>query len=436
MATNARGVAVAAFGLLLVPACDPEVNRCGAGTLLVAVTLESSIADANQLQVSISLDGGAPRRQTVPHTAGQTSGNLVVEFPNGYPRGSTAGVTVSALRNGALVGGASVSVPLVGDCEATPLSVTPKVVEPDAGASDEGVDLSALPTDDLASVDAEPDLQPDLAQPDLPSAPPDLKPPGPDLACPFVGAESCFNGIDDDCDGLTDCADPDCTPTALCVPSVAQPFGYLTQEPKGGSCPAGTTNPAPLYGDSDPTGGGCTGSCGCNASGCSANLSFISGACPGGSSGSSVGTSSCPPTGTPTPVKPPVLPETLACKVTPVAGGGGCPANQVCAPRGTKQCVSTTGVVACPAGYTVTQPTLYPTFNDPRTCTCTCTNNGCAAAQLLLSSSGNCGGSTQIATGDVCSFSGSSVKLVNTCTSTRVFANPLQFTNATTVCCR
>ncbi len=59
-------------------------------------------------------------------------------------------------------------------------------------------------------IDVTPDLPADIA-PDRPAdVTPDLPADvAPDLPCP-THETFCSNGIDDDCDGLTDCADPDC----------------------------------------------------------------------------------------------------------------------------------------------------------------------------------------------------------------------------------
>jgi hypothetical protein len=49
--------------------------------------------------------------------------------------------------------------------------------------------------------------------------PPDGGADAPDAACVPAAAENCFNGVDDDCDGLADCADPSCTSVGVCAPT-------------------------------------------------------------------------------------------------------------------------------------------------------------------------------------------------------------------------
>ena len=44
---------------------------------------------------------------------------------------------------------------------------------------------------------------------------------GADLACVPGAPEDCFDGWDNNCDGLIDCADPLCNPVAVCVPAGA-----------------------------------------------------------------------------------------------------------------------------------------------------------------------------------------------------------------------
>ena len=84
-------------------ACKPIANRCRAGTLLVAVTLEGAAVDADTFTIDVALDGGTPAESTLTHVPGQTSGNVEVEFPRGYPTGSVVTITVQASSAGAPV---------------------------------------------------------------------------------------------------------------------------------------------------------------------------------------------------------------------------------------------------------------------------------------------------------------------------------------------
>ena len=57
-------------------------------------------------------------------------------------------------------------------------------------------------------------------------------------ACQPAPAELCFNGIDDDCDGLADCADPACSSVAVCVPA-DQAFSLGITIDASSDCPIG-----------------------------------------------------------------------------------------------------------------------------------------------------------------------------------------------------
>jgi hypothetical protein len=74
-------------------------------------------------------------------------------------------------------------------------------------------------------------------------------------------AEDCFNGKDDDCDEKPDCADPDCSPTAVCVPTNnAFAYGTIASGAAGCSAPFDaniTTLGSDLIGDATCTGCGC-----------------------------------------------------------------------------------------------------------------------------------------------------------------------------------
>src|SRR5262245_7740744 len=117
-----RVAALALIATALVGgACDPIVERCRANTLLVAITVAAVAADATTFDGAVALDRGAPRATPVGHVPGQRSGNLVVAFPNGYPRGHVVDVTVTARAGGVVLGSGSATATLMGACEATTL---------------------------------------------------------------------------------------------------------------------------------------------------------------------------------------------------------------------------------------------------------------------------------------------------------------------------
>ena len=302
------------------------------------------------------------------------------------------------------------------------------------------------------------DLQPPA---DLTTPPPaDLATP-PDMVCPGGGVELCFNGIDDDCDGHVDCDDPDCAPVAVCVPQL--PGGsmfdtYGTMETKTAACPTGTSGTT-VYQNTDNTGGGCSGSCSCNAGGCTGNLTLVI-PCPGGTpqsgpmvigndhcysidgynnfrAGPVSGTMTCGSSGTDTPVMPPAIPTMRACNDNAAPVAGGCSAGDVCVPRGSNKCVSAPGSVAtCPAVYPTMQGTpWFSSLTDNRTCSCSCSNTGCGASTLELFKQGGCGGTGTVPPGDVCSNDAVGAKIVGGCTLKVVVNNPLVFASGRTVCC-
>jgi hypothetical protein len=86
------------------------------------------------------------------------------------------------------------------------------------GGFDGGIDGSPgdLPPPDILPppFDIKP---PDILPPPSDILPPpfDIKPPPPDGGCRLT--ETCGNGIDDDCNGLTDCKDPACSSTPSCI---------------------------------------------------------------------------------------------------------------------------------------------------------------------------------------------------------------------------
>jgi hypothetical protein len=241
-----------------------------------------------------------------------------------------------------------------------------------------------------------------------------------------TGAELCFNQLDDDCDGRIDCADPDCGPTAQCVPldPTGGKIGIMTGVTA--TCPSGYTDQTTI--NKGLAGGTCTGcscrpptaSCGTNvysyatATDCatttnagtfetafSTTQACTTPAWVGSTFGTLYGvavsafavtlTGSCAPQGTPT-----LGPATWAvsnrfCATTML--GGGCQAGQACVPvNSAAKCAIFDGSHSCPAG---TAADSWNTgYTDSRSCgTCTCgspTGQSCSAVRLNVGTDYTC----------------------------------------------
>jgi hypothetical protein len=280
---------------------------------------------------------------------------------------------------------------------------------------------------DGGAVDAGPDVTVD-AQKDLAvEAAPDVHP-----GC-VPRAEDCYNGLDDDCDGLADCADPDCTPTSVCIPLPSGSPG--TTIATGATCPGGfapQANGGTPYGLTVASGGtACTG-CQCGSTrvtDCTAMLTTYASTadCQAGVNGRTVTTpisigpdpcpvpdtgadiifgvslspwtvSSVPCPASGTPVKPTASFATggTFCRSAFVSANGqtGCAAGSVCTrrpPAGDAACVMLDDASTCPAGTKTT--TVYTSIQDDRTCApCACDIQGasCDAVVLQLGSDSQC----------------------------------------------
>jgi hypothetical protein len=259
--------------------------------------------------------------------------------------------------------------------------------------------------------------------------------------------EDCTNGIDDNCDGKIDCADPQCA-AYLCAPPV--PTGWsgpvaLAQAATPAVPPGCQTNyGTPISANSglNPPGPATCGTCTCNAAGetCSAMVhvdhdtscnsgcnpvATTSGMCatlPGctglGASFSvqlpapTISGGTCTPsTVPPTPTIPPVTWSNAAqvCTYTAASDSpGGCAVGAQCVlgptgAYGTKVCVYSTASsppTSCPAGYGGGAPmTFFRSVNDSRGCSnCSCTtsspNGGSCSGSLAIfaSTAGGCTG--------------------------------------------
>jgi hypothetical protein len=246
--------------------------------------------------------------------------------------------------------------------------------------------------------------------------------------------ENCTNGIDDNCNGLVDCADPQCTSAGFaCTPA---------NIPKGWTLVAFSAKTRPvcpaMYGAEQAVVSGVSGaaaSCGCTCSGSpavcggTASYSGYPNACTTGATGvnlavndgacSSVGTNiaagdyyqlyfastaqpqqgTCGGTGHVTMAPTPTFSAGATC-AQPAQLGAGCPTGLCAPPTGTvfKGCIAHAGDVACPTfGFTqqVLASTGTPGYVDMRGCgSCPCaTSLTCGTvSNVALFTNGGCTG--------------------------------------------
>jgi hypothetical protein len=304
--------------------------------------------------------------------------------------------------------------------------------------------------------------------------------------CVATGPEDCTNGKDDDCNGLTDCADPACTSAGfLCVPAIPSGWDYVAfNAASRPTCAGGLTGQA--Y-DVDPTDLTSQAQCGCTCSVSAApscdtgnitasvgptNTCMMTGPMPypangglcsamGLSVAAFVNASGPPPSGgSCSPQTSDVNPSTGATQGEACGGeamfGAGCGTGQVCAlaPSPFQGCVHHGGHVGCPAtgytgGYNV------GTLHDTRGCSqCACTGSPmttCGAgswaffdttdcsgtAGLTIQADGQCDGNTGDPTHTFKSNMYSSSPGPETCAQPAAPSptGSVQLQNADTICC-
>jgi hypothetical protein len=388
---------------LLAAADCTTVARCASGTLYVSLTLSGTTVMSDTLDVAISVGGGASMMTPVAHQAGVAKGSIEVQFPSGYPRGQSIAVAITAKQNGLPLGSGSGMTTLSAACGALSLDVTTTGSSVDLA----GADLTGAPMPDFAGVD--------LAGLDL-AVPPDMALPvdlaGVDLVCvPLSGNEDCFNGIDDNCDGLVDCADPQCTATTTCVPALAG-AAYGTVLSSAGPCPQSGATTTLLYGAFNPGScSGCSTSLGVSATptlvirqftpACNgtiiANITATDCSQPVPSSGgiteSLSGINCNTATGTPS-YSPGSFTTDQFC--TSPAVGGGCSPGNVCVPKvGSDQSCVLVGSGASCTGYASNVTPSFGTWYTDKTITEAC--DSCAnamlepTAQVFFCSTPSCG---------------------------------------------
>jgi hypothetical protein len=266
--------------------------------------------------------------------------------------------------------------------------------------------------------------------------------------CASLGYEACTNGVDDNCDGLVDCADPMCiAANYVCAPvwktgwtaPVALATATGTPAPTPASC-TGLYQGAQITEFSGPTAGTATCTCGCGpveGAKCSApyaeaaiancgTTSYFSAsvtdactalASQGGLNSAQILDGGVPSGGTCAPDAGVSVPPWSAAQPSgwstqgricePTAQHtyhtGGCANGQVCVEgppstfiRGGKVCLMSPGAVACPAGYTDPH-TFFDGGVDTRGCTgsCQCQVSGLSCAPTVtLWTSPQCNSST------------------------------------------
>jgi hypothetical protein len=257
--------------------------------------------------------------------------------------------------------------------------------------------------------------------------------------------ETCNNGVDDNCNGLVDCQDPECGSSASCTCVGAPPANWSQPQELwqgNGSPPACTTdfgnavfdgNAGPVV---DPGCSACacatsTATCtvgvhvndnnGCGGGACLSDA-LTNGACKAiATCGSSTPhqqidspapqNAACAPSGG-------ALQSAgwsaagRACSTAYTAMQGGCGAGQLsvpvpAAPFGSGLCIAASGAQVCTDPSYMVAHVYYSGISDSRQCTqCTCggvSGDSCAAGSVVLYSDGNCGTSVQTdATGDSC----------------------------------
>jgi hypothetical protein len=157
------------MALSLLAGCTTHAP-CAKSSALVTVTFDAASSRADQLDVTLSLDGGAAQMEPpIDHTPGQTQGTIEIDFTAGYPVGRTLTIQITARSGGVVVGAGSAMPVLTAGCTAG-IDLAVHGTGDDLGVPDlNQVDLSNeidLEADDLTeSSDLE--LLPDLGSTDL-----------------------------------------------------------------------------------------------------------------------------------------------------------------------------------------------------------------------------------------------------------------------------
>jgi hypothetical protein len=274
------------------------------------------------------------------------------------------------------------------------------------------LDTIATGGDDMAAINEGEDMALADGGPGSGASNRDMQGQSGDMVC-VPTKEDCFNGIDDDCNGLVDCADhAACDPVAICIPTMpGATYGTVLKGNPPPACPLPGSTGQLLYGGLSAANfcTGCTsqtttppklfaynGSCGgtllaSSASGCSLPAPFLS------PNFFSAMTGTCStPSGTPTPV-----PISFVDKFCAHSVGGGCDSTHVCAPKVSPpqyECVMTKTPMTCTGmafyNFSLTGPDgkWFTDKTDTRVCnTCESSSVSLVAQYALCTNTGSGG---------------------------------------------
>lgn len=129
-----RASAYLCLGLAVAVGGCTFKNSCKKSTVLVTATFDGTARTADELDVIVQIDQGSTITKQLAGAGGSASGSIEVDFPNGYPTGSTLTVSVSARLGGVIVADGSGSITLSSGCTTLALAVV--------GAGGGGDDLS------------------------------------------------------------------------------------------------------------------------------------------------------------------------------------------------------------------------------------------------------------------------------------------------------
>jgi hypothetical protein len=254
-------------------------------------------------------------------------------------------------------------------------------------------------------------------------------------SCIPIAAESCWNGVDDDCDSKIDCADSDCDTKATCVPDVPPGFALVARVKPAEACPAGYTakTTSLLRGPSSPS-QTCTG-CKCTpkTTVCRPEL-FVYRVSVEECQADTLNAGGVPVMNEPTSTtcvraadldtelstygvriarmemidggcavdarnaRPPALSFSDSAKLCQLSSAGaGCAAGSICVPNvasATPRCGLISGAQSCPASYRSggAESDWLTGVTDNRRCTCTCGAAGasCAGAHVEIGNDDDC----------------------------------------------